>query len=300
MLHYLPEGWTEETYMNAKDYDWERLSGEVSRRRIVTNQLPEFCINSNQQLDNLMKRSTAENKLISAQNTARINAGRSTRGAAPTNISAEEDAEALLSGAQALVERVSKAGWQEFGYLMFRTHYSDEDLWESFLDDYDPILQAGIDRAPKAARVDRIIDKLYMDILSDDCMADKGPADVAEAFRGFAKDDDVQLGLRTKMCLFVDQECMESVIEPAGDVPPFVKAVDVKLGDDGELGYAGFFKVAISSLIIQFYPALAACKDTSELCPAENEIWRTMSDAKGVRVEQQPDQAVDGDAMDES
>jgi hypothetical protein len=29
-LHWLPPGWTEETYANATDEDWEGLSDEVS------------------------------------------------------------------------------------------------------------------------------------------------------------------------------------------------------------------------------------------------------------------------------
>ena len=68
---------------------------------------------------------------------------------------------------------------------------------------------------------------------------------------------------------------MRSVTESKSGLKPFVYAVDVTLGETSQLGYAGYFKVAISSLLTKFYPALDACIQTSELEPAAGGTWQS-------------------------
>jgi hypothetical protein len=74
----------------------------------------------------------------------------------------------------------------------------------------------------------------------------------------------------------VDEECMRSVVgwmNGDGRSVPFVKAVDVMLGDE-ELGYSGVFRVAIASLFTEFFVAQVECGETVELVPAGDGVWR--------------------------
>lgn len=234
-----------------------------------------------------MRRGAAEAKLISTQNMLRINEQRAARGAAPIRMPAEEEEQESSTSPSDKVDALPvepterAADTEDWGFIMFRTDYRDEALWERFLDEYDPILQEGMARAPapaSTAGVERVREKLYMKIVSDDCLANKGPAEVALAYRMLGEDDDLEPGLQTKMCLMVDEDCMRSVTERRPNTPPFVKAVDVTLGENQDLGYPGFFKVAISSLVTEFYPALARCEYTSQLRPSYNDIWQHAPD----------------------
>ncbi|GIJ90478.1 hypothetical protein Asppvi_009433 [Aspergillus pseudoviridinutans] len=277
ILHYLPPGWTEEMYQNQTDAALEALS--------------------EQELQNLMERQAAEAKLISAQNMARINEGRIARGAPPMQIpspaaddaapvgtgeaEADQTNSTTLENLKTLVSLVEEEDWPDFGFLVFRTYYSDEPLWEKFLVQYDAFLDEGISAAPAESGIERIRDRIFLKFVSDEAMAGEPPARVAYAYRlsaeemdDDAEEDRLEPGLHTRMCLMVDEDCMRSVVDAKpGSPAPFMKAVDVTLGEQ-RLSYSGTFKVAIASLITKFYPALLDCQDTSDLVPpTEDAIW---------------------------
>jgi hypothetical protein len=93
----------------------------------------------------------------------------------------------------------------------------------------------------------------------------------------FKKDDDVEPGLDTKMCLMADAKCIASALEPdrteANRIPPFVKAVDVSLPPGGYEDFTGTFKVAIESLVLEFWPALREAGSAAGLSAFEGSIW---------------------------
>src|SRR5436189_2074541 len=97
-----------------------------------------------QELDKIMQRGAAEAKLLSTQNMTRINEKRAARGAAPIQLPSEDEEVAASGGVHALIRLVERAGWDDFGFLVFRTDYRDEALWERFLDEWDPTLQGGL------------------------------------------------------------------------------------------------------------------------------------------------------------
>src|SRR5215471_16632929 len=97
-----------------------------------------------------MQRRAAEAKLLSTQNMARINEERAARGAAPIKLPSEDEGAAASGGVHALVRLVEQAGWDNFGFLVFRTDYRDEGLWERFHEEWEPILQEGLDAASPA------------------------------------------------------------------------------------------------------------------------------------------------------
>ncbi|KAH0400920.1 hypothetical protein KCU89_g4696, partial [Aureobasidium melanogenum] len=111
--------------------------------------------------------------------------------------------------------------------------------------------------------LERIRDKLLMKTVDDELTDGASAEGVASAYRLFTEDEDdveedekLEPGLRTRMCLFVDQECMRSLMEPKAGTPPFVKAVDVELGSTTQQRPGATFKVAIKDLVTHFYPAL--------------------------------------------
>ncbi|KAL3448195.1 hypothetical protein BJX65DRAFT_74205 [Aspergillus insuetus] len=174
-----------------------------------------------------------------------------------------------LTGLEALKNILDREGWDKFGFVLFRTYYKDEPLWERFVDQYNTILRARLG-LPSQADASEILRKVHMEIVSDDCMANKIPAHIALAYRIFS---DIEPGLKTKMCLIVDKESMESIAGTDTPSVPFVKAVDVVLGADAESAFPRVIRVAISSLLASFYPALANCDTVWEIAPTDDEVW---------------------------
>lgn len=189
-----------------------------------------------------------------------------------------------------LVDLVEEEGWNDFGFLLFRTHYNDEKLWNAFLEAKDQILSEAITNAPAESGLSRITDKMFLKQVSNEALRDITPEQVAIAYRsledgaavddaanGGMSEDRLEPGLRTNVCLMADEECMRSVVRwmngDSGSVP-FVKAVDVMLGDEEELGYSGVFRVAIQSLFTEFYVAQVECGEMVELVPAGDGVWR--------------------------
>lgn len=88
-------------------------------------------------------------------------------------------------------------------------------------------------------------------------------------------------GLEVSMCLIVDKAAIASIAD--NEPLPFVVAVDVHhdpTDENHEEGYEGYFKVAISSLLPDFYPPLASQGLTpDELWPFAKPIFK---DAYGL------------------
>ncbi|KAI4728697.1 hypothetical protein E4T49_03543 [Aureobasidium sp. EXF-10728] len=261
-LKYLPAGWTENKYQHASDEDF--------------TDIPE------DQVENVLRRISAEAKVHHVDFVQKFNAERIVRGLPARQFDPTDDDDELHH----LVKLVEDAGWDDFGFLVFRTHFDDDNLWDQFRDLWDAILQQGMDAAPAAAGLERIREKLCMKMVDDDALSGKSPKDVAFAYRlfedeeGLDEDEILEPGLHTRMCLFVDEECMRSVTEPSSEVPPFVKAVDVTLGQSLLRSQKSFFKVAIKSLVLGFYASLLLpeIQDVTRLYPtSENKIWEHLS-----------------------
>lgn len=186
-----------------------------------------------------------------------------------------------------LVTLIEEEGWTDFGFLLFRTSYNDENLWSTFLETKDQILSSAIQNAPPESGLSRITDKMYLKQVSNEALTDITPEQVAIAYRSLEdgaigedgigmSEDRIEPGLRTSVCLMVDEECMRSVVgwvEGGSGTVPFVKAVDVLLGEE-EVGYSGVFRVAISSLFTEFYLEQLECGETVELVPEGDGVWR--------------------------
>jgi hypothetical protein len=182
-----------------------------------------------------------------------------------------------------LVKLVEENEWEDFGFLVFRTYFGNDTLWKQFRESWDSLLEHGFDTADKSEGFDRIRDKLFMKTVDDDITNGTSAEGVAFAYRLFAEDEDeleedekLEPGLRTRMCLYVDEECMRSVVEPGSNTPPFIKAVDVELGAATQQRPGATFRVAVKDLVTRFYPALhlSEITDVADLRPLrDDEVW---------------------------
>lgn len=94
------------------------------------------------------------------------------------------------------------------------------------------------------------------------------------------EDERLEPGLKTRMCLFVDEQCMRSVTTPSPSTPPYVKAVDVELGSTTQQRPGAISRVSIKDLVTHFYPALwlSDIADIADLRPLkEDQVWSRLS-----------------------
>ncbi|KAH0343199.1 hypothetical protein KCU81_g5333, partial [Aureobasidium melanogenum] len=273
ILTYLPNGWTEERYKNATDDDWETLSEEEAE--LLWEREKEAASKATHQ---------------AFKNTIMAEAG--TAGAPPSQFLSEVE-----PPQHALINLVEENNWEDFGFVVFRTCFGDEQLWEAFRELWDPLLQHGFDVAPTSKGFDRVRDKLLMKVVDDEMTENAKAEGVAAAYRLFTKDEDeldedeiLEPGLKTRMCLFVDEECMHSVTTPKPGIPPFVKAVDVDLGSKTQQRPGAVFRVAIKDLATHFYPALwlPDIVDAADLRPLrEDQVWTRLSLSVYGSIEQE-------------
>ena len=192
----------------------------------------------------------AEVTIESERRFAEDSAQRLTRGAPPRERLSSGDPpdhnrDPVLTTIQNLVDDIETARCMDFGFLIFRTHYSDPDLFERFHDQFGTVLDEALDSVPAESGLERIRDRILTKFVTDEVMANQPPEKVAlmylislddddddDAFEVIEGDDvspNLEPGLRTPMCLMVDEECMRSVVERTPDSTPFLKAVDPRL-----------------------------------------------------------------------
>ncbi|KAM3518089.1 hypothetical protein NHJ13051_008458 [Beauveria bassiana] len=228
----------------------------------------------------------------------------------------DDDDDVSLANMQRLVRHVEAAQWAEIGFLVFRTYYADEPLWERFQQRFGEVVDGGLVGAPPSAGLTRISGRVKLPLVSDYALVDLGPGGIAHIYRdsvsnldGDDDDDDdeseeegeeegeegddgegghlasLDPGLRMPMCIMVDQECLRSMAgekededEEEDGAVPYVKAVDVRLATNKDLGYSGSFKVAVGRLMSHFYAALQFYEpvDISAAVDKSTGIWTGM------------------------
>lgn len=189
-----------------------------------------------------------------------------------------------------LVARVESAGWENFGFWAFRVDYSDEALWERFDVEFFKLLNEGIQAAPVESGMSRIDDNVFIRYVSDEDLANQGPEGISYAYQLSLEDDPPdedddesaegwpktpEPGMTTSMCLMLDEESMRSVVDRKPGSTPFVKAVNATLCQPKgkTLPYPGSFKVAVTSLITKFYPALMLYDPADVAATARDGLW---------------------------
>ncbi|KAI7192937.1 hypothetical protein D0869_01749 [Hortaea werneckii] len=296
-LTYLPPGWTEEKYKTATDQDYEALTEE--------------------QLDKVMKRRAAETHLETVKWFDEKNAKCLARGAAPLPypddiMAGGQDEEAsptnipdpATENLANLINHVEDSELDLIGFVLFRTHFTDEQGWQTFENGFNELLDEGVAAAcGESTDFKRIEDKVFMRIVSDETFENQPPEGVARAYRTCMEADEVsdgedgedmwgdelEPGLTTSMCLFIDEECIRSVVNKQAGSTPFVKAVDGTLGMGQTDEYKGTIKVAITSLMPAFYAVLLGYDIVDVASKVSDDgIWRNIgpwdADLEGKRI----------------
>ncbi|KAJ6785608.1 hypothetical protein PWT90_00480 [Aphanocladium album] len=200
------------------------------------------------------------------------------------------------------VKEMESLNLDEYGFNLFCTHYEDEKLWETFKTVYEAEQQKGIASAPAecAAALKKLDDKLVTRMHDSVDYTHQAPEGISAAFQifcldeedsaeedeGLEEDDDeiadedgegpwtheMGPGFIRSMCLMVDDDCMNSV-----NATPYVLAVDALLHTGADLGYSGYFKVAIDCLMPKFYAAIGHF-DLDKVAKSVDKdgIWRGM------------------------
>jgi hypothetical protein len=117
-----------------------------------------------------MQRMAAQANLNFAATKARIQAADAAIGRAPRNI---------LETEHSLVKVVEDAGYEDFGFVLFRTDFTSESRWERFVAEWDILIDKRLNEALPETGLQRIKEKVVTKIVDDDCMSGMGPENVA-------------------------------------------------------------------------------------------------------------------------
>ncbi|KGO69175.1 hypothetical protein PITC_095880 [Penicillium italicum] len=169
-----------------------------------------------------------------------------------------------------VVEVVERGGFEDFGYIVFRTDYSSEQRWEEWHKEFNRIIDASIEGASGGKKIE---DKCLLPIYLDEDLDRATRQQILEAFCGYGESEGIAPGLDTGMCLFVDSD----VIDSMATNKPWIYALDLSFDheiqvENGE--YPGYFRVALESVITELYPMLTAMTP-SELWPSDDRIWES-------------------------
>ncbi|KAJ5547460.1 hypothetical protein N7494_005045 [Penicillium frequentans] len=251
-MSYLPPGWTLERLQTATVDDLRQIP-EERLHEISQNLIPA---------ENVSVRLVI-GRAIRYENRRKV---RAERGLPPA------PRRPLFKKANdAVVEIVERGGFDDFGFILFRTDYSDEERWEQWQKEFMRIIDVSLESTSGGKEIE---DKCLTPIYEDEDMAGATHEQILQAYYGYHEENEgIPAGLNTSMCLVVDLVAMDSITTDM----PWVYALDVSFDHasplaDGE--YPGYFRVAIKSVITELYPMLTAMMPP-ELWPPDNRIWES-------------------------
>ncbi|KAJ5648149.1 hypothetical protein N7490_004521 [Penicillium lividum] len=253
-MSYLPPGWTLEQLQTASVDDLREIP-EEKLREIDTNLIP---------VENVAVRQVI-GRAVSNEHRRKVRAERGLPPAPGRPIFEDPD--------DAVVEVVERGGFDDFGFIVFRTDYSDETRWEQWHKEFYRRIDASIDSVSGGKKIE---DKCLMPTFEDEDLEGATYQQILEVYYTYLETDGVPPGLETDMCLVVDSNVMDSI---AND-KPWIYALDLSFDHQSEVeegDYTGYFRVAVDSVIPELYPMLAAMTPP-ELWPSNNRIWESAFD----------------------
>ncbi|KAG9855167.1 hypothetical protein KCU98_g2352, partial [Aureobasidium melanogenum] len=163
----------------------------------------------------------------------------------------------------AVVQVVQEAGYDDFGCVLVRLDYTDEDAWTRWNTTFHQYLDQSLEESLGG---ESIADKSLIMTVEDEDLNGTGWHGALSYYKDFCADDMVPPGLDTGMILVADAQAVRSLLQPTPDVEPWIWAVDVdndwKIEDQPSLGsspvrqYPGYIRVALSVVLSEFWPLL--------------------------------------------
>ncbi|KAJ5106521.1 hypothetical protein N7456_003196 [Penicillium angulare] len=177
---------------------------------------------------------------------------------------------ALQRNDDPVVEVVERSGFDDFGFMVFRTDYSNAQRWEQWDKKFHQRLDASLERASGGKKIE---EKCLIPNYEDDDLDSADYHKIQRVFKGFWDSEGVPPGLDTGICLVVDTLAMESMTSDK----PWVYALDLKFDHRIQVPvgqYPGYFRVAVDSILTELYPMLTAMSPR-QLWPSDNRIWES-------------------------
>lgn len=175
-----------------------------------------------------------------------------------------------------LVEILERNQWQDdWGFVLFRTDYTDEARWERFAEEFNRIIDASIEemvdeRSKEGVMVKMVVDEnlqgasygeiaQWADLQHHQVVI--GAWDLkqrcARLYASVKEAGEVPPGLDLPMCLVVDADTIVSVVE--NHEQPYIVAASTRYHSSQAQGNEdGHFKVALKLLLPDLYPLLAS------------------------------------------
>jgi hypothetical protein len=66
-----------------------------------------------------------------------------------------------------LVQVIEEAGYDDFGFLLFRTDYSSDARWERFVVDWDVLLDKRLDEAGPDTGLQKVAEKVFTKMVDE-------------------------------------------------------------------------------------------------------------------------------------
>lgn len=117
-----------------------------------------------------MQRMAAQASLNFAATKARIRAADAANGRALRNMPDTEDP---------LVRVIQDTGYEDFGFILFRTDFTSDSRWERFVSEWDVLLDKAFGDALPETGLENIRERVFTNMVDDDCMSGMGPDNVA-------------------------------------------------------------------------------------------------------------------------
>ena len=172
----LPPGWTEERLRNATPDDYDGLPEDVLNRLIAYTQTPTYT-------SALAASHAAQSNDFKSSQHARYNDERARLGLPPRPDTPPENAAAARTGSQ-LVEVVVRQGFQaDWGFLLFRTDYSDDAAWERYEQEFKRL----IDKSVVDDGAESIHDGCMVKMVDDEDLEGASVEDVRQCVAVFLK-----------------------------------------------------------------------------------------------------------------
>ncbi|KAJ5531515.1 hypothetical protein N7527_004908 [Penicillium freii] len=169
-----------------------------------------------------------------------------------------------------VVEVAERGGFDDFGFIVFRTDYSDEQRREQWRKEFQRIIDASIKRASGGKKIE---DKCFIPTYEDEDMAGATHEQILQEYYGYRETEGVLPGLDTGVYLVVDSAVIDSITTDK----PWVYVLELSFDHENQLAdgeYPGYFRVAVESVITELYLMLTAMTP-SELWPSDNIIWES-------------------------
>ncbi|KAJ6038093.1 hypothetical protein N7499_003440 [Penicillium canescens] len=250
-MSYLPPGWTLERLQTATVDDLRQIP-EDRLHKIDDNLFP---------IENVPVRLVI-GRAIHNEHRRKVRAERGLPPAPSMPLFEKNDDPA--------VKAVERGGFDDFGSIVFRTDYSDEQRWEQWHKEFHRIIDASMEGASGGRKIE---DKCFIPTYEDEDMADATHKQILQAYYEYQETEGVLPGLDIGMCVVVDSAVIDSITTDK----PWIYVLDLSFHHESQLAdgeYPGYFRVAVESLITELYPMLTAMTP-SELWPSDNRIWES-------------------------